>query len=121
MSDTKRECWSVNEEDFQYEHLGDLLAENDELQVGNTVYVGEAVKPELSHFCDADDVITMMGERAYDIGGEWAEDFPDCTKEAEKELDALLLAWMEKHCTVNFWTVKNIKPYVLTESDFVTA
>jgi hypothetical protein len=114
---TKQECWSANQEDFIYETLGDLLDANDELEAGSTVYVGEAESPSYKQLCSADDVIEMMGERAYDVGGEWAEDFPDVTKEAVQELDALLLAWMQKHCHINFWTVNNVKPYVLTEED----
>lgn len=115
--DAKKECWSADEENFRYDSLAELLDNHENLLAGNTVYVGEAHVPAYKQFCDADDVIQMMGERAYDIAGEYAEDFPDVTEEATAELNALLLAWMETHCPVNFWTVKNVKPYVITEAD----
>jgi len=117
--ETKNECWSHNNEDFNHETLGDLLDLHD-MQPGDTVYVGESVRPEVKDFINTLDVIENMGERAYDIGGEYAEDFPDITKEAEQELESLLIAWAEKHCTINFWTVRNVKPYTLTAEDFVT-
>lgn len=113
------EAWSTNNEDFNYSSLEDLIDSNSgELAVGQTVYVGDGRKPKLSEFCDANDVIEMMQNRACDIGGEYAESFmDDVSGEAVQELDDLLKSWMEKHVTVNFYTVHNVREYVLTEDD----
>jgi hypothetical protein len=113
----KRECWSANNEEFNCESLDELLDSDDQLKAGDNVYVGEAVMPSHRQLCSADDVIEAIGERAYDIVGEAADDFPDATPEARAELDALLGAWMQKHCTINFYQVKNVRPYVLTIDD----
>lgn len=111
-------CWSSNNEDFNCRELGDLLDENEELKVGDTVYVADVVHPSSSQFCDADDVIDTMRDRASDIGGEYAEDYPDIADEAKAELNAFLAAWIDKHASPSFYTVINAKPYILSADDF---
>jgi len=115
----KVEAWSTNNEDFNYSSLEDLIDSNiGELAVGQTVYVGDGRKPKLSEFCDANDVIELMQNRGYDIGGEYADHFmDDVTPEAKQELDEFLKSWMEKHVTINFYTVHDVLEYVLTEED----
>jgi hypothetical protein len=41
----------------------------------------------------------------------------DVSAEAKQELNDLLKSWMEKHVTVNFYTVHDVREYVLTEED----
>lgn len=112
------ECWSADQEDFAAQSIGELFDRNEELKPGDTVWVGEAVKPEPSQLIDADDIVTMMGERADDLVGEHADGYPDVDKEAEQELNTLLAGWIGKHARPNFWTVTNVKPYVLSADDF---
>jgi hypothetical protein len=114
----EHECWSVDVETFRSESLGDLIDRHSgELEVGQTVYVGQSVRPDPARYVDADTVIEQMGELAYDDCSESAEDFPDVTKEARQELEDLLKAWATKHCTVTFWQVLNVREYVLTAED----
>lgn len=113
------ECWSANDEDFSCLGLDELLNENDELKPGDTVYRGEAVRPDPTSYVDANDVIEMLGERAYDDAGDHADGWPCVSKDAEGELNHLLAGWMQKHCPPpSFYRVKNSTPYVLTEADF---
>jgi hypothetical protein len=113
------QCWSVDECEFNYQTLGDLLDCHDELEAGTVVYVGAPVRNAPSTFIgDADDIIERMGERAYDEHGECAEDFPDdVSKEAKDELTAFLVAWADKHCEARFYGVENIRPYTITAED----
>ena len=113
------EAWSTNNEDFNYQSLEDLINSNSgELEVGQTVYVGDGKRPELSELCNADKVIELIEIRGCDIGGEYAEGFMDnISSEAEQELEELLKSWMEKHVTINFYTVHDVREYVLTEND----
>lgn len=113
------EAWSTNNEDFRFSSLEDLIDSNSgELEVGQTVYVGDGRKPKLSEFCDANDVIELMQNRGYDIGGEFADGFmDDVSMEEKQELNDLLTSWMEKHVTINFYTVHDVREYVLTEVD----
>jgi len=113
------EAWSTNNEDFNYSSLEDLIDSNSgELAVGQTVYVGDGRKPKVSEFCDADDVIGIIQNKGYDIGGDYAEGLIDSiSAEAEQELNELLKNWMEKHVAINFYTVHNVREYVLTSED----
>lgn len=116
MTQEIRECWSLDEMNFCND-LHDLLDSNDELKTGDVVYVGEAHYPKPEHLCSADDIIGMIGDRAWDIGDEHAEDYPNVSREAVQELDDLLEAWIMKHCPPNFYQVENVREYVLTKED----
>lgn len=113
--------WSDNEEDWNCDCLSDLLAGNDELKAGDTVYFGTGVTPPATAFINASDVIEMMGERAYDDFGEHAEDFPCVTVEAKEELEAMLSDWVGRHCHPTFYRITDVTEYVLTEEDIQDA
>ena len=110
------ECWSVDEENFNARTLGELI-ENHDLEVGSMVFRADAVRPSAKELISATDVIDTMGERAYDIAGEYGEDYPDVTDEAANELDDLLAAWIAKHAAPTFWTVRNVQPHTITADD----
>lgn len=125
MSDTaKRQAWGKDEEWFDCDSLEELIDNwhgSEEFEPGRIVFFGDVVDVNLKNLCDADDVIEMMGDRAYDECGESADNYPDVTKEARDELDALLLAWMEKHAKPTFYRVVNVRQYTLTAADLVDA
>jgi len=111
------ECWSHNEEDFNAQSLSELI-DTHELQSGAIVWVGEAVHPEPSSLFSTDWLIENMGEAAYDIAGEHGgEDYPNVSDEQVAELEALVVGWITKCAPPTFWTVKNVRPYVLTAED----
>lgn len=112
--------WSLDGQNYAYSELCealDMLEANGDLGVGAVLHVGEVKRYDPTKWCDADDVIEMLGDRAYEQGHEFAEDYPTPTKEAVAELDALLSAWINKHCTPDFYGIKNAKEYVVTEAD----
>ena len=115
--DTKKECWSRDEENFNYLSLADLLDTYDELKSGDVVFVGDAKPPKLGRLCDAEDVCDLIADRGYDIGGDYAEDCADVSPDAKAELNALLEGWIKKHCNLNFWEVVNVRQYVITADD----
>lgn len=115
---SKKECWSRDEENFNYSNLGELLETYDELKPGDVVFVGDAKQPKVGRLCDAEDVCDMIADRAYDIGGDYAEDCADVGLDAKAELNALLEGWIKKHCNLNFWEVVNVRRYELTADDF---
>lgn len=110
------ECWSVDEENFNARTLGDLI-DNHDLEVGAVVFRAEAIHPEPKELIDVEDIIETMGERAYDIAGEHAEDYPDVSEAAEQELTDFLAAWIAKHVAPTFYTVKNVQRYTIIEAD----
>ena len=59
-----------------------------------------------------------MQNRGYDLGDEYADGFmDDISSDAKIELNELLKNWMEKHVTINFYTVHSVREYVLTKED----
>lgn len=115
-------AWSSDEESFnldnKWEAIEDIARDYDRKELlGRVVWYGQTTKPDVSTLVDADEVIEMLGERAYDNHGEWAWDFPNVSDKAKKLLDNYLQKWIKKHTEVTFWTVKDIKEYVITEED----
>ncbi|MBK5571301.1 DUF3850 domain-containing protein [Ensifer sp. SSB1] len=119
ISTEPEECWSHDNENFNCNSLCDLLdSYGDQLKPGMTVYVGTANRPTAKSLCRAGDVIDLIGDRAADIGGDYAGDFPDVDKAAVAELGALLEGWIEKHCLpANFYEVSGVRKHVLTADD----
>ncbi len=113
----KGECWSIDDENYNAHSLGELLDSHDYLKVGQDVFVADAIPATPETLVDADDIVEMFAERAYDEYGECAQDWPEVTEEAKVELDALLQAWAEKHCKALFWRVENSRAYTLTADD----
>jgi len=111
--------WSVDEENYSYSSLEELLnAEWDQLDYlkeGSVVYYGEIKLPSTS-FIDAADIVEMISERAYEEGGEYAEDYPNYSEEDLKELSDFIITWQAKF-TPKFFTIKNSKEYALTKED----
>lgn len=79
----------------------------------DTIYVGQC---ETHHnerfFPDADIITEHMCVNAEDVGGDFANDYPDVTKEAEEELTQslhkLLKEWCIKHdVSPSFYSVIN--------------
>jgi uncharacterized protein YfdQ (DUF2303 family) len=118
-------CWSLDEEQFNYESLDELIQGiydlHGSVEPGWVVSFGTAHKPDAADFVDADRVIDDMGDAASDVGGEFAEDFPSVSPEARKELNDFLEAWARKHCEVTFFTVDNVQKYTITQADIDAA
>jgi hypothetical protein len=110
-------CWSTNEETFDCDSLEEVLDSNDGLEVGSVVYFGEKKNVDASDLFFSDWVIDGMSEQAYEMVGEVAENYPNVSKEAREDLNALVEGWINKHCQPNFWQVLNVKKYEITEED----
>ncbi|MGF1884216.1 hypothetical protein [Vibrio splendidus] len=81
------------------------------------VCVGEVAPHDNATFYpDAELIIEHMYEQARDVGGEYAEDYPDVSKEDEKLLTQMMKETLDKWCEIaqvspSFFGVKNIKKY----------
>lgn len=110
------ECWSVDEENFNARTLDDLI-DNHDLEPGAVVFRAEAAHPAPEELINVENILETMGEHAYDIAGEYGEDYPDVSNEAVKELSDFLVAWVSRHAAPTFYTVRNVQPYTITEAD----
>lgn len=111
------QCWSANEEDYNSDSLAQLLDSHPHLTVGSVVWRGEPCRPGASELFDADDAMEMMRDRACDIAGEHADDYPNVSTEDVAELNSLIIGWIDSKAAPTFYTVKNVQPYTLTATD----
>lgn len=116
MSDKK--CYSTNNEDFSHDCIEEAINDrlSDEFLASGTVitiYEGDAVKQKAGNFAKWD-VIDELSCSAGDECGEYADDWPNCTKEQSDDLDERIAAvvnqWADDHgLQPNFYTVENVK------------
>lgn len=119
MAQDTKECWSFNNEDYNYDSLAELMDSHGyEMSPGHTVWRGIAERPPISSLIDVEGVIENIGERAYEICGEYAEDYPDVSAEHQAKLKALLEAWLAECPAPTFYTVKDAQAYILRPEDF---
>lgn len=112
--------YSNNDEYWPNYSLEEVI-KNDNLKAEDTVWTGIAQDFDTSSLIDASDIIDMLSERAYDNLGECAEDFPNVSKEAIKELNDFLKDWIRKHDSTPYYIVKNVEEIILTQEDIDNA
>ncbi|WP_110644100.1 hypothetical protein [Salinicola sp. CPA57] len=116
--DTLSECWSLNEEEYRWTSLEELIDDNDDLEAGTTVYRADPVRHTGGGYIDnSADVIERMGEQAYDQVGEFADDYPNPSPEAMRLLESFMKSWADEHCPPSFYAVENSRSYVIQQSD----
>lgn len=125
--------WSFNGEDYTYDTKQEMIESayfydhvNSKWvgpQVGDKVYSGKIVMAQVRQLVDADDIIEMLNERAYDNFGEYAESWPDLSmndikdKKAVELLNKYLKNWVKKYCPVNFYNIVEVEEHILSEED----
>lgn len=110
--------WSNNDEEFNHDDLHELISDKD-LQAGDTVYAGEAVKHQPSAFAvrTALSVIDSMQDEAHNFADEWSAGFADCTKPQIDLLQGLIDAWADATLTVEFYGITGVQQYIVTAED----
>lgn len=117
--------WSTNKEDFTSDTKEEAI-ENKYVYVdgvytnakaGDKLYYGTVQAIQSKHLVDADDVIDMLAERAYDLVGEYADNYPQASTKEVKLLDNYLKKWVEKYCKPSFYNIVDIQEYIITEED----
>jgi hypothetical protein len=107
---TLDKCYSLNDEDFNFSELGDLIDSH------ATPKVGEAYWEADSKPCRATDgingytvesLLEGMDERIYeDVGEVYNNECSNVTDEAKAELHSLLEAWAAKHINLSrYWKI----------------
>jgi len=107
--------YSANGEDFCSQDISGCI-DSIEINIGQTItlWEGEEYKPEAADFLPRS-ILEQMCENAYELHGEYSEDWPDCNA-SESSLDEYLIKatndWADKHnqqpC---FYGVKNLKMF----------
>lgn len=119
-------CYSLGPADERWssDSLASYVSDH-KLTMGAVIRRGVIFRRSASSFLpDANEVIEHMGNAAADDNSEFADGFPNATKEQEAELERLmkpLQAWADRTCAVNFYTVAydSIESYVVTAEDVI--
>ena len=117
-------CYAMGPADERWssDSLASYVSDH-ELTVGAVIQRAVVSRSSASSFLpDADDVLEHMANAANDENSEFADHFPDATKEQEAELERLLKplqSWADRTFDVNFYNVesKSIESYVVTAED----
>lgn len=110
--------YSYDEETFNYDTVDEaveaLIEHDDSIKVGDIISVqsGESVPVDVKHYVP--DIIECISESSYDDMGEFADNFPDASKEVEQEIQTevedLVSKLFEKHnLNPSFYKIKNEK------------
>jgi hypothetical protein len=116
-------AYSVDgEKFFEREELIDWLMgkhhiKNRQELVGLEYHEGDKTYADVRSLIDIDSIINIMSENAWEIGGEWAEDWPDLSEEEKSELENLIVDFLKKKSPVNFFRVENIVRKIMTADD----
>lgn len=126
MKSEKKILWSSSTlvEDFIHESLNVCIAdyckdEKDSLVPEDEVYFVEAEKVPFNALLDVDMLLQSIEEEAsnyYGIIPICYEEITASASPARKELENLLLAWMEKHLE-HIWEFDDIETHIITTKD----
>lgn len=114
--------YSHNGEDFNDTEVNDVIQtivnhlDEDDWLIGATFsyHKATAVKFQPSDFVRVDSILEDMQCAADDEGGEYAEGFTYCDKDAEQELENLLSEWANKHLDCHFYRVTDSEEVFFT-------
>jgi hypothetical protein len=124
----KKKIWATNDsgwpEDWA-EDWGDLLdrlmgeraIEKEQDLIGEEYFEGDAIPVPLRRLIPIDTIIDVMNEEAWDVAGEYAEDWPDLTSEDKMKLEDLIVRFLSKKHAKEFYDVKNIVKKTITKDD----
>lgn len=109
MSD---KCFSVDGERYfdDITTVFESLDDDDLLVAGAEYHEADKVENPASACFDgsADRAIEDAINQAWDLAGEWAEDFADDVPQAAKdELEQFIKSWADRHINVYFFTIAN--------------
>jgi hypothetical protein len=107
------ECYSTSGEDYSQDTLGEALAD---LEPGDTLHIGTAVRRLPSAFFHVDTLLDNMGDAASDEAGEHADGFPNLPKDKIADLKRMVGSWLDANLTVDFWTVRNTREVTVTQA-----
>lgn len=111
--------YSLDGENFRFDDINEALAELEvegDLVDGHMIEAGTPTRHEASEFFRIDDLIDGLRDRAYEEAGEWADDFPDLSKDQRAELESIISNWLDRSIKVTFWTVNGAKPFEITQA-----
>jgi hypothetical protein len=96
---------------------GKLHAENERDLIGAEYFEGDQVPVTTGELFDVDSVIDIIHENAWEIMGEYAEDYPDLTDGEQAELKGMIVAFFDKKDPRGYFKVENAVKKTVTAED----
>lgn len=105
-----KKCYSLDNEDFNYDDLGVLFDElegSDGLIVGRVYYEADCHTPTTDNALDVDSLLESADGQMYFLFGEtYDNEFSEASPDARAELQDLLKAWAAKHVSLErYWVI----------------
>jgi hypothetical protein len=109
-AETSELCYSLDNEEFNYSEIGEVIDMMDDPKVDDTYYEADCVRLTPTDGINSytvDSILENMDERIYDQVGEcYDNQCSDVSDEAKAELLAMLEAWAKKHIDLsNYWQI----------------
>ena len=109
MTELKK-CYSLNDEDFNFDSMSDLIDSCDDPKVGDTYWEADCRTMQSTDVINSytvDSLLENMDERIYeDVGEVYDNECSYVTDEAKTELRNLMEAWAEKHINLSrYWKI----------------
>jgi hypothetical protein len=111
--------WNRDWDDFIEELMLEHQTENERDLIGVMYFEGDAIDCTVHQFVhrNIDRFLDILGEDAYEIGGEFAEGWPDISSSEEIELENLIVKFLECKSPCNFYIIDNVVKKVITIDD----
>jgi hypothetical protein len=121
----KEKAYALNEQenfdkdwrDFLNGLACSLNTEEKQKLIGMEYLEGEVVPITTRSLVHNISIISALNERAWEEGGEYADDWPDLSEEEETELEDLIVGYLEKKHAPTFYVVTNIIKKTITADD----
>ncbi|MDR1902054.1 MAG: hypothetical protein LBQ88_07235 [Treponema sp.] len=102
------ENYNITDRDELIEGLMCLYNTQNKLDlIGKEYFEGDPVKPAARDFVNVDSIVDSINENAYENHREWAEDWPDLTREEKDRLEDLIVRFLEEKAPPSFYGIEN--------------
>jgi hypothetical protein len=131
MTDSKKgadmigKVYSLDGENYNIRDWKELISglmclyntQNKSELIGKEYFEGEPVKPLARDFVNVDSIKDSISENAYENYGEFSEDWPDLTMEEKKQLEDLIVKFLEEKSPPGFYQIENSVAKKITAED----
>jgi hypothetical protein len=114
------EYWEIDWDTFLDILMDRIGAEDEQGLIGAEYYEGDQVPVTTGELVDIDAVLDIIGETAWDVIGEYADDYPKFTDEEKAELKKLIVGFLDKKGRPDYFHVENAVKKTITAEDLIS-
>jgi hypothetical protein len=111
------ENYNVHSREELIDSLMDWKTKSRDELIGKEYFEGDPVKPAVRDFVNVDSIIDSINEYANEDHGEYAEDWPDLTRQEKDQLEDLIVKFLEEKSPISFFRVENSVAKKITAED----